>query len=196
MDIGLWRSGLATWLDSKMVVDSWELRNPTEYGKLNAFIPPLQSINFNDDEVGRAFAVQDFYLTYRYRGDILYVDLPLGVLEQRYVTLCRRLVREFKAIAPIESLELLPAKDAIQVSEYGDSKADWLITMVISAQISWVPSPTQLPAEVISDPIPEPPIIIQTITQGLYAEKLTSTDHLEPTTRDKYGELQLQRLPQ
>lgn len=184
MNISQWRSGLKTWLTQNLVVDSWELRNPTEYGTTNGFISPLQGLVYVDDQTGTCTANQDIYLTSRYSGDILYADLPLGNLEQLYTMVARKLVTGYGDIAPLLALEMLSVADCISIAEYGDDIADWLVTLTFSMNISWIPTKTPLPGE-IAQPVPG----INRIKIGLFAEELSSTNHLDPTTRDKVGEI-------
>lgn len=184
MIISLWRSGLKSWLSSKMLVDTWDLRNPIVYGTINGFIPPLQSILFDNGAAGEATALQDFYLTSRYSADTKYADLPIGSLEQTYTTICRRLSMEYVNLAPLLTFDILPVQDNIQVIEYGDGLADWLVTLVFSCRISWVVEAVPLPGDIITPAKP-----IDRIVTGLFAEKLRSIDHLNPNTRDKFGSL-------
>lgn len=184
MLLNLWRSGLRSWLASKLLVDSWELRNPTVYGTLNAFIPPLRMIEFpnNDDRI--ALAIQDFYITSRYRGDAAYDTLPLGILEQLHANIQYRLSLEYGSIAPLVSLEVSKVENPVQVMEYGDGLADWLVTLEFSFGITWVFTPTPLPGDTVL-PIPN----ITSVTTGLYTEHLASPSHTDPTQRDKVGDL-------
>lgn len=184
MILSLWRSGLRSWLASKLLVDSWELRNPTVYGTLNAFIPPLRSIEYLDDSSGLATAIQDFYITSRYRGDTSYDSLPIGTREQLYTSIQYRLVAEYASIAPLVDLTSLKVENPVQVMEYGDGLADWLVTLEFSFGLTWVLEPTTLPGDVV---LPVTPIT--SINTGLYTEHLASTSHTDTTQRDKVGDL-------
>lgn len=193
MNTSLWRQGLKAWLTSKMVVDTWELRNPIVYGTTNAFLPPLMNVSYLDGDVGEANAVQDIYLTSKYNGDIKYDQLPIGQLEQTYITLQRKLVLEYASIAPLTQLEVITVPDCIQVIEDGQELADWLVTLVLSCKISWIPSVTLLPGEV--------PVVVTPLTRvktGLFTGKLVATtpevpdypaDFKNPTRRDKVGDI-------
>ena len=147
MLISLWRTNLKQWLTRYMVIDTWELRNPVEYNKTNGFIPPLQAIHNLADSIGTCTANQDIYLTTRFRGDILYDQLPLGQLEQLYSMVGQGLIREYAGIAPLLDFQMLPVADSIQVIEYGDNLGDWLITLVFSMNITWIPTVTLLPGD-------------------------------------------------
>ena len=188
MNIQTWRSGLRSWLTAKMLVNTWDLRNPLVYSTINGFIPPLQSLVYVNDSVGSVVALQDFYLTSRYPATIKYADLPLGQLEQTYVTIARRLSLEYLSLAALTDFDMLPVPDSIQVIEYGDGLADWLVTLVFSCRLTWIVSPTLLPGDVIT-PLPT----INKLVTGLFTEALTSTDHLNPLTRDKFGTLVVKR---
>ena len=193
MDINLWRSGLKTWLNSKLLVDTWELRNPYAYGTVNAFLPPLQNLTFMDGMVGEATAIQDVYLTSKYPGETKYDQLPVGTLEQKYVSIQKKLATEYTTICPLTALEMLTVPDAIQVSEDGEGMADWLVTLVLSCKITWVPSDTLLPGE--------NPVIVNPITSlniGLFKGLLAYTnpqapeyekDFRDPLRRDKVGNI-------
>lgn len=167
-----------------MRVDTWDLRNPIVYGTINGFIPPLQSVLYDNSASNEATAIQDFYLTSRYSADTKYADLPVGQLEQTYTTICRRLSLEYLSLADLLLFDILPVADNIQIVEYGDGLADWLVTMVFSCRISWVVEPTPLPGDVVI-----PPTAINRIITGLFTEKLRSTDHNNPLTLDKVGTL-------
>lgn len=193
MNIGLWRQGLRAWLNTNMLVDTWELRNPIAYGKTNAFLPPLMNVSFLDGDVGEANAVQDIYLTSKYNGDIKYDLLPIGQLEQTYITLQRKLALEYTSIAPLTQLDIITVPDSIQVVEDGQELADWLVTLVLSCKISWIPSPTLLPGETVTV-LPN----LTTVKTGLFTSKLTPTDQGVPdyqadfkntTRRDKVGDI-------
>jgi hypothetical protein len=196
MNINLWRSGLRAWLSTKVLVDTWDLRNPIVYATTNGFIPPLQSISFANDQVGEATAIQDFYLTSRYSAETKYNDLPIGQLEQTYITITRRLSLEYLSIAGLTQLDMITVADAIQVIEYGDGHADWLVTLVFSCRIGWVVVPTALPGDIVlPGGIIPPPTPIDRIVTGLFTEKLRSTDHRDPATRDKFGTLVIHTNP-
>jgi hypothetical protein len=184
MQIDQWRTGLQQWLSTFLVVDSWDLKNPTEYQKTNGFIPPLQNISFNKDDIGSATANQDFYLTTRYSGEIKYNSLPLGKLEQLYTSICRRLTLTYANIAPLTDLRLLTVGDGIQIQEYGDGLADWLITMVFSVDLTWIHTPTALPGDILNTQ----PLELKRIDIGLFTELMTS-DRTDPTQRSKVGDL-------
>lgn len=173
MNIGLWRQGLKSWLNTKMLIDTWELRNPITYGTTNAFLPPLSSISYLDGDVGEANAVQDIYLTSKYNGSIPYDQLPIGQLEQTYITLQRQLVVQYRSIAPLTRVEVLTVNDCIQVQEDGQELADWLVTLVVSCSISWVVEPTALPGETATV---TPPVV--QVRNGLFTAKL------QPVTKD------------
>lgn len=190
MNISAWRSGLRSWLTTKMLVSTWDLRNPTVYGSINGFIPPLQSILFDNSAAGEATALQDFYLTSRYPAETKYADLPLGNLEQTYTTICRRLSQEYGSLAPLLTFDILPVADNIQVIEYGEGLADWLVTMVFSCRLAWGVDETPLPGDIVV-----PPTQVTKIVTGLFAEKLKSTNHLDPLTRDKFGTLVIRPRP-
>lgn len=184
MLISQWRSGLRAWLNQYLVIATWELRNPTEYNSTNGFLPPLQSIVSNSDALGTCSANQDIYLTTRFRGDVKYDQLPLGQLEQLYAMVGRGLIAGYAGIAPLADFDLLPVVDSIQIVEYGDDLGDWLVTLVFSMQILWVPTITLLPGATVS-----PLILPNRIDIGLFTEKLYSTNHLDPVTRSKVGDL-------
>lgn len=197
MNIALWRQGLKAWLNGKMLVDTWELRNPLVYNTINAFLPPLTDISFLDGAVGEANAVQDIYLTSKYDGVTRYTDLPIGELEQRYITIQRKLVLEYASIAPLTQLEVITVPDAIQVIEDGEGLADWLVTLVFSVRVSWIPEPTLLPGEV-----DKPVTGIKTLNTGLFTSKLKPSnpevpDHVSdfknPTRRSKVGDIKVTR---
>jgi hypothetical protein len=171
-------------LQSKLLVDTWELRNPTVYGTINAFIPPLRAIEYVNDTAKTATAIQDIYLTSRYRGDTSYDLLPLGVLEQLNATLQYRLSTGFLDIAPIIDLECLKVDNPVQVMEYGDGLADWLVTLELSVGITFILTPTPLPGDTTP-----PNVIVKTINTGLFTEHLASLDHNDPAQRDKFGTL-------
>jgi hypothetical protein len=97
---------------------------------------------------------------------------------------------EYTSLAPLLSFDILPVQDNIQVIEYGDGMADWLVTMVFSCRISWIVDSTPLPGDVLV-----PPTVITKVSAGLFTEKLTSKDHLNPATRDKYGTLVIKPKP-
>jgi hypothetical protein len=195
MNLALWRQGLKAWLNGKMLVNTWELRNPVVYNTINAFLPPLMNISFLDGAVGEANAIQDIYLTSKYDGVTKYADLPIGELEQQYITIQRKMVLEFSSIAPLTQLEVITIPDAIQVIEDGEGLADWLVTMVFSVKISWIPAPTLLPGEV------DKPITgINTITTGLFTSRLKPsnvdvpdyvTDFKNPARRSKVGDIKV-----
>lgn len=192
MNIGLWRQGLKAWLNSKMLIDTWELRNPITYNTTNAFLPPLMNISYLDGDIGEANGVQDIYLTSKYNGDTKYDQLPIGQLEQTYITLQRKLSTEYTSIAPLTQLDIITVPDSIQVIEDGQELADWLVTLVISCKISWVVSPTLLPGEL-------PPTVNNlTLNTGLFTSKLAPTnlalpnydeDFRNPARRDKVGNI-------
>lgn len=199
MNIGLWRQGLKVWLNSKMLVDTWELRNPIVYGTTNAFLPPLMNVSYIDGDIGEANAVQDIYLTSKYNGDIKYDLLPIGQLEQTYITLQRKLTLEYQSIAPLTRIEVITVPDCIQVIEDGQELADWLVTLILSCKISWVVSPTLLPGD-ISTPVP----VLTTVKTGLFTSKLAPTnlvlpnypaDFVNPVRRDKVGNIITKPLP-
>lgn len=176
-----------------MLVDTWELRNPVVYGTLNAFLPPLQNLTFMDGMVGEATAVQDIYLTSKYSGDTKYDQLPVGTLEQTYSTIQRKLSLEYTSICPLTEFEMLSVPDAIQVSEDGEGMADWLVTLVFSCKITWIPSVTLLPGD---DTAPLPSM--DKIRIGLFAGLLAPSnkdvpnpdvDFRNPLRRDKFGEV-------
>lgn len=193
MNIGLWRQGLKTWLNVNMLVDTWELRNPIVYNTINAFLPPLMNISYLDGDVGEANGVQDIYLTSKYDGVLKYDSLPIGQLEQTYITLQRKLALEYTSIAPLTQLDIITVPDSIQVMEDGQDYADWLVTIVLSMRISWVPTPTLLPGET--------PKVYTPVTQvntGLFTGILTPSDPLlpnpeadfrNPSRRDKVGDI-------
>lgn len=193
MNIGLWRQGLKAWLNSKMLIDTWELRNPIVYDTTNAFLPPLMNISYLDGDIGEANGVQDIYLTSKYNGDTQYDRLPIGQLEQTYITLQRKLSTEYTSIAPLTQLDIITVPDSIQVIEDGQELADWLVTLVISCKISWVVSPTLLPGE-----LPPPTVDNLTLNTGLFTSKLEPTnlvlpnydeDFRNPARRDKVGNI-------
>lgn len=185
MTLSQWRSGLTAWLNNQIVIDTWELRNPLVYGTNNGFIAPLQGLTYLDDTQGTAQATQDIYITSLYSEDTLYHQLPLGSIEQEYLMLCRKLSLQYREVADLQELQVIPVEDAIQVTEYGDNLADWLITRVLSLRLTWIPVVTPLPGEI---PLNDPPVITS-ITNGLYNERLISTSHTDPLTRDKFGEV-------
>jgi hypothetical protein len=185
MDLREWRSGFKTWVQQLMVVDSWELRNPTIYGKLNAYLPPLQALDYSTDDLGTCSAIQDLYLTLRYRGDARYEELPLGSLEQLHLMLTRRLVTTWQDIADLSDLVPLAVNEALRVEEYGDGEeADWLVTLVFSMRLIWFATPSPLPGDSA-----EPAIDVKQIEVGLFTERLEPKDHSDPTRRDKYGQV-------
>lgn len=188
MNIAQWRTGLRTWFTNFLVVDSWDLRNPTEYAKTNAFISPLQNLTFINGETDFCVANQDIYITTRYRGDTKYDQLPLGSLEQLYSAVAQRLVLTFTDIAPLRALELVAVPECISVVEYGDDMADWLVTLMFSVNISWVPDKTPLPGDPAS-----PVENINAVNISLFREKINSDNHLDPATRDKYGQITITR---
>lgn len=197
MDIGLWRQGLKQWLNAKVLVDTWELRNPLKYNTINGFLPPLAEVSFLDGSVGEANAVQDIYLTSKYTGDLKYDQLPIGQLEQTYITIQRRLTREFGAIAPLTQMEVVTVPNCIQVSEDGVEMADWLVTLMFSCRISWVVSPTLLPGD-----IPTPLPIIREINTGLFTGLVKpsntqvpdpAADFINPARRNKVGDIKVKR---
>lgn len=199
MNIGLWRQGLKSWLNAKILVDTWELRNPIVYGTTNAFLPPLMNVSYLDGDVGEANALQDIYLTSKYNGDTKYDLLPIGQLEQTYITLQRKLVLEYASIAPLTRLEVITVPDCIQVIEDGRELADWLVTLVLSCKISWIPSPTLLPGET-GTALP----LLTTVKTGLFSGKLAptnklvpnyATDFKNPVRRDKVGDIITRPVP-
>jgi hypothetical protein len=183
MNISLWRTNLKTWLSTYVLIDSWELRNPVVYNTTNGFIPPLSAITFDDGSTEIASAVSDFYLTTRYPSSLKYDQLPLATLEQLYTSIVLRLNAEYSGIAPLMEFSMSPINECIQVQEYGDDVADWLITMVFSCKLFWTPDITALPG---GNPTP---ISLVSITSGLFTEQLSSTDHRNPLTRDKVGNI-------
>ena len=191
MNINLWRKGIHKWLDSYLLVDSWELRNPTSYEKVNAFIPPLQAISFQNNQIEQVSATQDFYLTIRYRGEYTYDSLPIGKYEQLYTDIVRRLQLNYKSIADLLDLQVLTVDNPIQVSEYGDdSTGDWLVVLVFKMGIVWLPEPTLLPGDL-------PVVLLQPVKLdvGLFTEHLRSTDHLDASQRDKFGKMSITAPP-
>lgn len=188
MNVTQWRSGLQSWLSTFLLVDSWELRNPTQYGTINAFISPLQAVSFLSEGVDRCTANQDLYLTSRYSGDTLYKDLPLGTLEQLYTTISRRFVLTWGDIAPILDLQIVPVTNCITVEEYGDDPGDWLVTLIFSLQITWQPTITPLPGDGAL-----PVVDIRQINNGLFRQLISSNDPLDPNTRDKFGQTIIER---
>lgn len=182
MNINQWRTGLKGWLQAKLLVDTWELRNPTEYGTLNGFIPPVQKIRFTDTDPGQVSALSDFYLTTRYRADSKYADLPLGNMEQLHATISRRLSLEYASIAPLLEFEMLAVDDPVQVMEYGDRQADWLVTLSFTAALVWIPDITPLPGDVPGN------TIVYNLKADLYTEHLT--DKLPDRSKwDKVGKI-------
>lgn len=177
-----WRFGLQRWLNKYLVIDTWELRNPTEYNKTNGFIPPLQNVHNNTDQIGSCTANQDIYITTRYRGDLLYDQLPLGQLEQAYTMVGHNFIKSYADIAPLLDFQMIPVADCIQVNEYGDNLGDWLVTMVFSMNITWLPTLTYLPGDTTTAKIEPVRIDI-----GLFTEKVGSKDHRLPANRDKFG---------
>lgn len=184
MLISQWRTGLKAWLLKYLTIDTWELRNPIDYNRTNGFIPPLQGIICKDDSLGTCMANQDIYLTTRYRGDLKYDQLPLGQLEQLYSTIGARLSSTYASIAPLIDFELLSVPECIQVTEYGDDLADWLITLVFSANITWLPTATALPGDVQGKAI-----IPTRIDIGLFTMCPSSSDISNPVNRNKVGTL-------
>lgn len=182
MLISEWRSGLRAWLNKYILVDSWELRNPTEYNKVNAFLPPLQNIIHNSDQVGSCNANQDIYLTVRYRGDLKYDELPLGDIEQLYSMVAVGLNRGYADIAPLLDFDLLPVPDSVQVQEYGDGLADWLVTLVFTMNISWLATKTPLPGEIVDPRLP-----LREINAELFTTYVQTPDMSNPLTRSRVG---------
>ena len=188
MLISLWRTNLKIWLTRYLVIDTWELRNPTEYNKTNGFLPPLQSIHNLTDAIGTCTANQDIYLTTRFRGDILYDQLPLGRLEQLYSMVGLSLIREYAGIAPLLDFQMVPVTDSIQVIEYGDNLGDWLVTLVFSMDISWIPTVTLLPGD---DRLIK--TAIDRIDIGLFTANIFSKDAQGKDKIDKVGTIPVKR---
>lgn len=191
MDIATWRAGLSGWLTRRMAIATWELKSPSEYGKIHGFLPPLQDIALSLDATDTCSGKQDIYLSTRYGGELLYAELPIGDWEQIYTMLLIGLDKQFRSIAPgLLSIEPLINGDPVAVSEYGEGdQADWLLTLRLSALIAWVPVLTLLPGDP-GYPGPESTDIFVRplkIDTGLYTEKLAGVDPLDPATRDKVG---------
>jgi hypothetical protein len=195
MNIGLWRQGLKQWLSTKLLVDTWELRNPLKYNTINGFIPPLTSVAYVDGSSGEATGIQDFYLSSKYSGDTKYDALPIGQLEQTYVTIQRRLSLDYPTIAPLSNLEILLVPDCIQVAEDGEGMADWLVTLIFSCNIAWVVSPTLLPGDE-DKPLP----VIHEVNTGLFTGMVKPSnplvpnyqqDFLDPARRNKVGNIKV-----
>jgi hypothetical protein len=183
MNINLWRTGLKVWLSTYVLIDSWQLRNPVVYNKTNGFIPPLSAIRYDDGNTDVATCVSDFYLTTRYPSSLLYDQLPLANWEQLYVSIAMRLKLEYASIAPLLGIEVSAVNECIQVQEYGDEIADWLVTMVFSCKLTWSPDITTLPG---GNPTP---VNLVSVTSALYTEQSSSDDHRNPLTRDKVGDI-------
>lgn len=185
MNISLWRSGLRSWITANIPVDTWDLRNPVTYNTWNVFTPPLRSIIHNSDQLGTVEAEQDIYLTIRYTGETRYQDLPIGNLEQLYVTVLYKLQHEWASIAPLLEFQTLSLVDGIHIQEYGDELADWLVTLAFSVKLAWVAEPTLIPGGT-------PPLTPNTgkldITGGLFTV-LSSTNVPPGNPKDRVGDI-------
>ena len=84
MKISEWRPALDSWLVSKMLVVSRNLRNPDVYGRWFLFLPALESISYEYlGNRAQGAAIQEVYLTIRYPYDTPYVDLPITSRDSR-----------------------------------------------------------------------------------------------------------------
>lgn len=190
MRISTWRPSLRRWLEKIIKVSSYDLRQPTEYGEWICHIPPLANIAVVEGISYKAMAVQDIYFTIRYRADSRYIDLPLNNVEGLLMSLQLKALGEWEDIATLSDLRVLNVNDPVRVSEYGDGMADWLVTMVLSLELNWIP---ELEPELGT---PELPTITR-IDTGLYTEHLAPLpplldlpdSHLDPRNRDKYGQM-------
>jgi hypothetical protein len=143
MRLSTWRPGMLTWLESRVSINTYELRDPLVDSEVAAFLPPLRNIKHSDDTNGvpTASAVQDIFLTTRYPNTIKYSQLPLALTEGAYSTLCQYLLKDFQSIADLNDAYLVEAEQPIQVTEIGDEDGDWLITTAIMLYITWTPEP-------------------------------------------------------
>jgi hypothetical protein len=121
-----WRPGFTAWLDSQVQIDQWSLDNP-ETGKVHAFLPPLRSLLYDDQERGQG--VQHFFILQRFSNSLGYAALPLAEIEGYYQSLAIRLLTQAADMAPLKSSTLLTVDEPILVTEYGDGRGDWLVTM-------------------------------------------------------------------
>jgi hypothetical protein len=83
---------------------------------------------------------------------------------------------------------MAPVNECILVQEYGDELADWLVTLSFSCKLSWVPETAALPGGSIL------PINLSSINVALYTEETSSNDHLDPSTRNKVGDIQINQI--
>ena len=147
MRISTWRPGMIIWLNHRILINTWELRNPEVVGETAGFLPPLRLIKHYIGESGQAEAeaTQEIYITTRYSRDFKYSELPLPQIEGVYSSLCQDLLKDHQSIVPGLDLTINPSAhhmvlvDPIQVQEYGDDLADWLVTMVFYVILKWMP---------------------------------------------------------
>lgn len=190
MKLSQWRPGLKSWLSSKVDIESYDLRQPTEYGKFICFIPPLNAVSLGDTSTRIGTAIQQVYLTIRYRGDIRYVDLPLASIEGMLLSLQLLAIRDYTSIAPVTTVNVLSVAEPIKVSEYGDGLADWLVVTQLDLEIVFVAEPEDTLAPSVSSTNVR-------VEAGLFTEHLTPVppnllppeSHKDVTNRDRYTTL-------
>ncbi len=173
MKLSTWRPAIIAWLNQRVNIQTWELRNPLDVGETAGFLPPLKYIKHSVTEAGKeAEATQEIYITTRYSRDLKYAQLPLGLIEGVYSSICQDLLDDGQGI--VDGLDILinpgahhmVLTDPIQIQESGDDIADWLITMVFYVTIKWIP-------EVESDmDFGFPGYNINQINFGIYRAKL------------------------
>jgi hypothetical protein len=174
MKISTWRSGLVNWLSTKITIDSWDLHEPLYPGITHAFLPPLRSFMLkvvgNNDII--AEAVQEIWLTTMYPRELKYQQLPLNTIEGAYSSLCQKILMEHTKIANIIDLDIGHTQhinqQPIQVIEYGDDQADWLIRLCIVAAIKWTPE--------LEDDADNPDYPVLSITANVYRSYIPSDD--------------------
>jgi hypothetical protein len=120
-----------------MSIDSFDLRNPLDYEELVCFLPPLASVVVGDDSSLTSSAFQDIFLTVRYPANVKYQELPLDKLEGTLISLQLRLLKQWVEIAPLIDLNVLSLDQPIKVVEFGDSMADWLVTLNVRVEIAF-----------------------------------------------------------
>lgn len=139
MKISTWRNAFKLFV-ARLIpeIDAWEAEKPSNTAQVTAFMPPLTNIRYylaNGLVYGNA--IQAFGVVYRLPKSYKYNDLPIQSYEAVHANFSIHLATEWREIAELTELQLMSV-NPIQVQEMGDTRGDWIISIIWQANITWI----------------------------------------------------------
>lgn len=138
MKISEWRAKFKAYVNKYITnIGAWETERPQAITEVTAFMPPLANIHYYLNQgIVVGTGMQSLGIVYRLPKTYKFDSLPLNQYEGVHANFAIHLVQEYRAIADLLNLQLI-AGQPISVTEMGDAKGDWVITILWQMNITW-----------------------------------------------------------